>query len=166
MRSKITTALATVGLTALALTALPGTAQANPEWYASSPTAGSGAAQAAVSPMAVSDCKETFFCFWVSADYKVAMGKVAGDNKSWTAFAQSACEKGTWNDCASSGYNHGTSGMGVRVYENSNYNQDVSGGSKCLPKGWQGSTFTRVYWAGTSTSINDKISSNKWTWDC
>ncbi|MEY9992910.1 hypothetical protein ABIE67_004942 [Streptomyces sp. V4I8] len=159
MRSKIATALATGGLAALTLAALPGTAQANPEWYAS-PAARSGSS--AVSPMAVGDCPSTYFCFWSDINYGGAMGKVAGDNPTWTAFRQPACPTGTWNDCASSGYNHGASGMGVRVYESANY----GGRNLCLPKGWHHPEFTKVYWPGTSTSINDKISSNKWTWDC
>lgn len=164
IRTRIATALTTVGLAALTVTALPAAAHANPEWYAA-PTALSDSAT--VSPLGVEDCTEAYFCFWRNADYGGDMGKVKGDNTTWTAFAQPNCEKTrTWSDCASSGYNHGQSGMGVRVYENTNYNRDVNGGSKCLPKDWRGSTFTRVYWEGTTTSINDKISSNRWTHDC
>ncbi|KMS69990.1 hypothetical protein ACM01_32850 [Streptomyces viridochromogenes] len=158
MRSKIATALATVGLTALSLTGLTGTAQANPEWY-SAPRAAAQGDSAAVSPMGVNDCPGAHLCVWVDADYGGPMGTFEHSNNSWTPYSQPKCTKtGNWSDCASSGYNNGTSGLGVRVYEDVNH----KGGSKCLPKGWKGSTFTRVYWDGTSTNINDKVSSNKW----
>ncbi|MFI6009568.1 peptidase inhibitor family I36 protein [Streptomyces sp. NPDC051243] len=156
MRTKIATALATVGLAALTVTALPGAAQANPEWY-SAPAEQSDSS--AVSPLGVDDCPQRFFCVWVNADYGSSRGQFEQDNARWTRFAQPKCPTGNWSDCASSGYNNGTSGLGVRVYEHVDY----KGASKCLPKGWKGSTFTRVNWEGTSTNINDKISSNKWT---
>ena len=156
MRTKITTALTTLGLTALGLTGLTGTAQANPEWYSASPTAQSDSS--AVSPRGLGDCTSTYFCFWTDINFGGPMGKVAGNNPTWTAFRQAACPTGTWNDCASSGFNNGTSGLGVRVYENANY----GGRSTCVRKGWRGN-FTDRKWDGTSTNINDKISSNRWT---
>lgn len=144
-RTRIATALATLGLTALTLTALPGTAQA------SEPDRG------APSPLAAPACDSSYFCFWVNINFGGDRGQVAGNNPTWTRFSEPTCPSGTWNDCASSGFNNGTSGLGVRVYENANY----TGRSTCLPKGWYGN-FTGKYWDGTTTNINDKISSNRW----
>ena len=89
IRTKIATALTTVGLAALTVAALPGAAQA------------SAPDREAVSLLGTEDCPAEYFCFWRNADFKEEMGKVKGDNTSWTAFSQSKCQTGTWNDCAS-----------------------------------------------------------------
>ncbi|MEV1085748.1 peptidase inhibitor family I36 protein [Streptomyces sp. NPDC050211] len=150
IRTKIATALAAVGVAALTVTALPGAAHANPEWY-SSP------ASSTVSPLGLRDCPSTNFCFWDDINYGGPLGKVTGNNRTWTAFRQTACPSGTWNDCASSAYNHGTTGLGVHVYEHTDYR----GLSDCIPRGWYGNLTGRV-WDGTWTVINDQISSNYW----
>ncbi|GAB2958965.1 hypothetical protein GCM10023080_018570 [Streptomyces pseudoechinosporeus] len=172
MRTRITTALAAVGLTALTLTALPGAAQASDlDREASSPVAAEAATadpgqrsdSADVSPQAWTDCPQTYFCVWVDGNYQGPRGQFRDTNGSWHDFHQSACRTGTWHWCASSGFNNGTSGMGVVVWEHAGY----FGHSRCLPKGWRHPYFTQVHWDDAPTvNINDKIGSNEWRSDC
>lgn len=173
IKTRIATAVATVGVTALALTAIPGTAQAaDLDREFSSPVAaeaatadpGSRSGSSDVSPMAWTDCPLTYFCVWVDGDYEGPRGQFKESNLSWGSFFQSACPSGTWSDCASSGFNNGTSGMGVVVWNEPGHDH---GNSRCLPKGWRHPYFTQVHWNDNAAqNINDKISSNQWTWNC
>jgi hypothetical protein len=108
------------------------------------------------------------FCFWVNANYGGALGLLAGTNPWWGDFPQSECvypaaakdADGTWNDCASSGYNDGTSGDAVVVYQNINY----GGEDACLPDlSAAYSDFADYTYGDGSASLNDSISSNSWT---
>jgi hypothetical protein len=111
---------------------------------------------AAVQPQATSTCPAGNHFFWVDANYNRAMGKVSGDNDSWTAFRQVDCNGGTWNDCASSFYNHGNYDK-VYVYQNINR----GGGSVCISKGTAWADLSqRVFSNGVG--LNDQISSNAW----
>lgn len=119
-------------------------------------------AHSAMTPTAKSDCPAGSFCVWKDANYSDGPGKFAGDNADWTNFSHSSCSSGTWNNCASSGFNNGTSGLGVSV------RQLVGGGgdAACLPRGWSLSDFSGYVWPGTSDSFNDSISANFWTSAC
>ncbi|MGP4013813.1 peptidase inhibitor family I36 protein [Streptomyces sp. 4N124] len=171
--TRITTAVAAIAITALTLAALPGAAQASDlGGNASSPVvAESAPAESApangssdVSPQAWTDCPLTYFCVWVDGNYQGPRGQFEESNLSWGSFYQSACPSGTWSNCASSGFNNGTSGMGVVVWDEPGHDH---GHSRCLPKGWRHPYFTQVHWNDNPTqNINDKISSNQWTWDC
>jgi hypothetical protein len=149
-RTGIATALAAVSAATLTLTAIPGAAQA------------AAVDRESLSPEAWTDCPQTYFCVWVDGNYQGPRGQFQDSNPSWGSFYQSACRSGTWSDCASSGFNNGTSGMGVVVWDESGY----YGHSRCLPKGWRHPYFTQVYWGDGSANINDKISSNEWSWNC
>lgn len=114
-------------------------------------------------------CNEpTYFCFWVNSGYGGNMGKFAGPNPNWGLFKDSECvypaaahdADGTWNDCASSGYNDGTSGDAVVVYQNTN----MGGEDACLPDHSTAySDFASYTYGDGSASLNDSISSNSWT---
>ncbi|MEU2622943.1 peptidase inhibitor family I36 protein [Streptomyces sp. NPDC007157] len=172
MRSfRLAAALAATALAAFIGLTLPGSAAAADghsaapaaKPAAAAPQAVSGTtASASVSPQAIGDCPSTYFCFWVNSGYGDGPGKFSGANTNWGAYSHSSCSTGTWSDCASSGYNHGTSGLGVEVWRDINY----SGLSACLPKDWSNSNFANLVWPGTSTSFNDSISSNYWTSAC
>ncbi|MGW4907878.1 peptidase inhibitor family I36 protein [Streptomyces sp. NPDC004270] len=172
MRSfRLAAALAATALAAFIGLTLPGSAAAADghsavsaaKPAAAAPQAVQGAeASTAVSPQAITDCPSTYFCFWMDAGYPGAPGKLSGSNPDWRVFSHTGCANGTWSDCASSGYNHGTSGLGVEVYRDINY----SGLSACLPKDWSNSNFANLVWPGTSSSFNDSISSNYWTSIC
>ncbi|MEV5954377.1 peptidase inhibitor family I36 protein [Streptomyces sp. NPDC051987] len=129
---------------------------------AAAPQAVRGAASAAVSPQAIGDCPSTYFCFWVNSGYNDGPGKFSGANTNWGDYSHSSCSGGTWNNCASSGYNHGTSGLGVEVWNGTGY----TGLSACLPKDWSNNNFANLVWPDSSTSFNDSISSNYWTSAC
>jgi Peptidase inhibitor family I36 len=119
--------------------------------------------------VASAPCNEpTFVCFWVGSNWSGDMGKFAGSNEFWGDYPEHECvypaaahdADKTWNDCASSIYNDGTSGLGVDVYQNSKYGGAVS----CIPDkstiysdlaDWQ-------YGSNTSVNMNDSISSNNW----
>lgn len=129
---------------------------------AAAPQAAKGTASATFTPQAMGDCPSTYFCFWVNSGYNDGPGKFSGSNTNWGDYSHSSCGSGTWSDCASSGYNHGTSGLGVEVWSGTGY----TGLSACLPKDWYNSNFANLVWPGTSTSFNDSISSNYWTSIC
>jgi hypothetical protein len=120
------------------------------------------AAKAAPAAAAKSDCPSTYFCVWVNSGYNNGPGKFGGNNDNWSNFSHSGCQSGTWNNCASSGYNHGSSGLGVEVYNGINR----GGASACLPQGWSLSNFSGFVYPGTSVGFNDSISSNLWTSIC
>jgi len=115
-----------------------------------------------LTPDNLSACTSTYFCVWVNKDYNDGPGKFAKDNPYWSDFPKASCPSGTWNNCASSGWNHGTSGLGVEVWQYQNY----GGASACLPRGWRLANFAGYVYPGTSVSFNDSISSNYWTSIC
>ncbi|MFD3583275.1 peptidase inhibitor family I36 protein [Streptomyces sp. NPDC058683] len=147
MRSfRLAAVLAATALAAFIGLTLPGSAAA---------ADGHSAASAAVSPQAVSDCPNTWFCFWQDANYSSTPGKVQGDNADWRRFSHSGCYNGTWSDCASSAWNR--TGTTVVVWRDIGY----SGLLYCLPNGWYNSNFAYAYWPGTFDGLNDSISSNQ-----
>jgi Peptidase inhibitor family I36 len=123
----------------------------------------SASAQSAPAPPS-STCSTGRACFWADADRGLVRGSVAGSNPDWRAFSQASCVPphaaasagGTWNDCASSIENAGTT-CAMLFYEHINY----GGGYIRLAPGqsisnlW-GRYFSNGHWA------NDAISSNRW----
>jgi hypothetical protein len=126
------------------------------------PTPISGGANSVLPRRVIGDCPATYLCVWVNANYSGGPAKFAGNNDHWSAFPSQGCQVRSWNDCASSGYNHGTSGLGVEVYRDNYY----SGLQACLPKGWHNGDFSKLVWGGTNNTFNDSISSNFWTDAC
>ena len=124
--------------------------------------AGHAPSAALATPAAESACPSSYFCAWVNANYDIGPGQWAGDNPDWLDFAQSSCADGTWNDCASSIYNHGTSGDSVEVYQNVNY----GGASACIPDDSAYANLANYDYPGTTISMNDSISSNYWNTLC
>lgn len=119
----------------------------------------------AVHPMSdPADCPSTYLCMWVDKNWVGKMGKVNGNNKSWTgsAFAQSYCAGGTWNDCASGLYNNGQYDE-VEVFQDANY----LGGHGCIPIGTTAYADLADYtWGQNGEPVNDSISSNYWYPSC
>jgi hypothetical protein len=118
--------------------------------------AASAAQPAAMQPAAQSSCPAGYLCFWVNAGYAGAMGKFAGDNGWWGQYSQAQCQTGTWNDCASSLYNHGNYDA-VYVYQDVNY----GGGRACAARGTAWSNLTTLHF-NNGAGMNDVITSNKW----
>lgn len=52
-------------------------------------------------------CPQYFVCAWVDRNFTGPMGRWEHDNADWGDFPNSNCGNGTWDDCASSVYNHG-----------------------------------------------------------
>ncbi|RPE43741.1 peptidase inhibitor family I36 [Streptomyces sp. Ag109_O5-1] len=164
---RLAAALAALALAAALGLSLSGSAAAadghsRPAAAAPQAVQGSVSASDELSPQAKSDCPSTYFCFWQDAGYPGTPGKFSGNNTNWGAYSHSGCANGTWSDCASSGYNHGTSGLGVEVWSGTSY----TGLSACLPKDWSHNDFSQLVWPDTDTSFNDSISSNFWTSNC
>ncbi|GHE59866.1 hypothetical protein GCM10018785_31320 [Streptomyces longispororuber] len=97
-------------------------------------------------------------CFWVHINYGGARGRVADDNPNFTAFRQSQCSTGTWNDCVSSIANRGRrctvyfwtdAGYNGR-YHSLGRNDEVPNFAAAPPVGYNDPAF------------NDSISSNHW----
>jgi hypothetical protein len=150
-------AVALFGAVDTASAATPGNAAP-----AASQPVSTGAHDSGVTPAALSDCPPSDFCVWVNAGYSDGPAKFGGPNPDWRAFSHSSCKTGNWSDCASSGFNNGTSGLGVEAWQNINY----GGASACLPRGWRLNNFAGSFYPGTSVSFNDSISSNQWVSLC
>jgi hypothetical protein len=99
-----------------------------------------------------SDCPATFLCVWEHTTWGGARGQFAGTNPNWGAFSKST--GGTWNNVASSGYNHGTSGKLACMWDGTSYTLGSAGGY-CLGSGVADSTFV-------DDGFNDVASSNNW----
>lgn len=131
-------------------------------------SAGATVSQPAASPNAMSDCPAGYLCAWVDGNFGRDRAQFAGDNEAWGLFSDPECvypsgggpfSNGTWNDCASSLYNHGNYD-GVIVYRDNQYQSY----SDCLPLGT--SIQYMPFWPNTSETMNDEISSNKWVGSC
>lgn len=95
-------------------------------------------------------CTATNVCFWNGTNYSDGPGRLSGSNSNWTAFSHSSCPTGTWNDCASSVYNNGTS-CSANLWTTANY-----GGSRLTLGIGSGQT-------ALSSTMNNAISSNNWS---
>lgn len=105
---------------------------------------------AAPAEPAVSTCEAGYLCFWTEDDFQGARGRVAGNNHWWGVFPQSACPSGTWNDCAQSAKNRGTS-CSAHVYSNVDY----GGRHHMIERGGD----RPILWL---YAMNRVISSNSW----
>lgn len=126
---------------------------------ATAPTAASATAPTAVQPAGASACPAGYLCFWADANFSNAMGKFAGTNDWWGAYSEAACNhsdsNGTWNDCASSIYNHDNYDV-MTVWKDLNH----TGDHQCLPLGTQWSDLTKHYYNSGGSNMNDSITSN------
>ncbi|MFG1807454.1 peptidase inhibitor family I36 protein [Streptomyces sp. NPDC049040] len=129
---------------------------------AAQPAASVETAHGSVAPAAKSDCPAGSFCVWVNSNYSDGPAKFSGNNSDWTQFSHASCASGTWNNCATSGFNNGTSGLGVVVWQL----VGGSGDGACLPRGWALSDFQGYVWPNTTDSFNDSISANVWSSNC
>jgi hypothetical protein len=159
MRATIRRLLSGKG-TKLALIAVPtivaGSMMFAPAASAAPATTSAAASAATVAPAGMSACALGDLCFWVDAGYLRAMGHVSGNNAYWGAFPQSECQTGTWNDCASSLYNHGRFDA-VLVYQDAG----PSGSFACVARGASWSDLTQRH-SNDGHGLNDAISSNAW----
>jgi hypothetical protein len=137
---KVIAKIALAGVPVLMALAVAAPASAAPSAAAGSPAA----------------CPAGNLCFWSDAGYGGAMGKVAGNNGSWTKFPESACATKNWSDCASSIYNHGSFDS-ARVFHDIN----GKGGGRCLPIGTKWDNLTDQFF-DNGVKMNDAISSNDW----
>jgi hypothetical protein len=112
--------------------------------------ASSAASEMVSAQTAPAGCPSGYLCFWKDINYGGAMGKVAGNNLNFTAFRNTSCQTGTWNDCISSVYNNGAR-CTVAIYRDANY----LGGGLTVPRQ------TGISNLGTY-GLNDAISSNRW----
>lgn len=109
----------------------------------------------------LSQCASGFICVWNATGYTDGPGSFGGSNQNWSLFSHSTCPSGTWNNCASSVYNHGSSGLGVNVYVDIDY----ATGSLCVPQG-AGASDLSVWQYTNGANANNSISSNFWTSTC
>lgn len=114
------------------------------------------AAAPAVAAAAPSGCSAGNLCFWNGTGYSDGPGELAGSNSNWAVFSHSTCGSGTWNNCASSLYNNGTSCTAV-VWLSAGYTE----GNEYLAKG-QGVT-NLATWNTDTGPWNNNISANSWS---
>ena len=119
-------------------------------------------AQAAVHAAAVSafeGCASTYLCFWVNKNEGGAEHQLSGNNSDWVNLPESQCTTKTWNDCASSIVNAGTSGLGAQEFQSINY----KGGQFCMYDDEYISNLGSGSWTWPDgATMNDSISSNNW----
>lgn len=101
-RPRVVTVLSALVLTVAGLVLVPASPAA-----ATQNTLASVAPITSVAVAGREDCPRGYVCFWVNPNFGGAMGKLAGNNLDWSAFGQSQCASGTWDDCASSTFNNG-----------------------------------------------------------
>src|SRR5690348_7399782 len=99
------------------------------------------------------DCPSTNVCWWEDAGYTGRMGHSVGNQENLKRRETPAAHcDGTWNDCASSVYNHGTSGCAVFLFVDAGY----TGKYHTLAKGDKESI------PSWDPGFNDKLSSIRW----
>ncbi|MFI5841549.1 peptidase inhibitor family I36 protein [Catenuloplanes sp. NPDC051500] len=113
-------------------------------------------APAAAAAAAPPNCTPTNLCFWNYINYSDGPGRLSGSNPNWGAFSHASCPSGTWNDCASSLFNNGTS-CTAHVYYYTNYGTPVHnigiGGAR---------TNLANYSTGLGNTWDNNIRSNNW----
>jgi hypothetical protein len=84
-------------------------------------------------PSTSASCPASYLCVWVNSNFGGDRGKFEDKNTNWTEFKDHECyypaaahdADGTWNDCASSAYDNGTSSTPYAVvWQNVNYSGD------------------------------------------
>src|SRR5450755_3556872 len=142
----------------VSLSAVP--VQAATQGSADHATAQATAHAAAVA--AFDGCASSFLCFWVNKNEGGAEHQLSGNNSDWVNLSESQCATKTWNDCASSIVNAGTSGLGAQEFQSINY----GGGQFCMSDDEYISNLAGADWTWTDgKTINDSISSNNWAGD-
>jgi len=111
---------------------------------------------------AVTDCNPGQLCVWNNTSYTDGPGRFSGSNSNWNNFPHGSCTyNGTWNNCASSGFNDGTTGLGVILWETIGYTE----GQFCMPQGLQVANFgNRTF--NNGHNLNNRVSANLWSSSC
>lgn len=107
----------------------------------------------------MADCPASNFCAWDNYNFSGGPGEWSGNAPNYTFWPHSGCgftSLYTWDNCASSVYNHGTS-CNLTFYDGINY----TGAHYNLPRG---SYLARMTLDKMSDggSANDRISSHRW----
>jgi hypothetical protein len=153
-----TASAATAHAVARSATAVPASAASQAQPVSAQALSAPGGNRVAITPdSSWEGCNETYFCFWVNADYGGDMGEFQGDNAVWGDYADSECQTGTWADCASSAVNNGTSGDAVEMYQDNNY----EGESFCVPDDSAVLDFAGLTYEN-GAPLNDSVNSNLW----
>jgi hypothetical protein len=128
------------------------------------PATAAAAALASVAPATepvtingAADCPSSYVCFWSDPQFKGRMGKLAGNNPTWSVFPQPDCGRTrNWEDCASSTFNNGNR-CSVNLYKDPDYRGTYL---------WEQRGSLRYDLNHDKDqhglSFNDTISSNKW----
>lgn len=124
------------------------------------PAAAATPAASVMAPAAASGCPSGDLCVWVDAGFKGGNGPgtFVQNNGNWTEFPNSFCQKGNWNDCASSIQN-ADSTRTANVYINANFQSS----RRCLPSGTAFTNLTQVDYQDGPSNMNDNISSNSFS---
>jgi hypothetical protein len=155
IRTNFTTALATVGLAALALSALPGVAQASEPGPSSRDTVATGPAGATA---------DGYFYAYEHAYQGGKYCRWVGNDGDWS----SCSPGGNLRNQASSLWNNGYAGVSedVNVYWGLNY----TGAWACIANGYYYANLADWYFptngSGGGENMNDNISSHKWSDSC
>jgi hypothetical protein len=109
--------------------------------------------------MADTTCASGDLCFWVNENKGGLKGRVSGTNRRWSAFIQSQCQTGTWDNCASSVQNNGAH-CDARVFSAF----DFGGPQLLVHRGeYIANLQDRDDGLGLFEDWGDRISSNDWT---
>ncbi|MEV0909026.1 peptidase inhibitor family I36 protein [Streptomyces hokutonensis] len=155
IRTKLTTAFTAVGLTALALTAIPGVAQAS-ESAPSSPTAIAAGPAGATA--------DGYFYAYENANYGGKYCRWVGNDSDWS----SCSPGGNIRNQASALWNNGYAGSyeDVNVYWGLGY----TGAWACIANGYAYSNLAGWNFpnngSGGGETLNDNISSHVWSNSC
>lgn len=106
----------------------------------------------------MSDCPLSWFCVWNNTNFSDGPGKWQNNEWRYTNWRHDSCPNKSWNDCASSLYNHGQS-CKVTFYENIDFGPGAF--FYQLPRGSYLANLALDKWSD-GTSPNNKISSHQW----
>jgi hypothetical protein len=105
------------------------------------------------------DCPASNFCAWDNYNFSGGPGEWSGNASNYTSWAHSGCgltSLWTWDNCASSVYNHGDN-CNLTFYDGINY----TGAYYNLPRGSYLARMTQDRMSDGGNA-NDRISSHRW----
>ncbi|WP_326726403.1 peptidase inhibitor family I36 protein [Streptomyces phaeochromogenes] len=145
-RTRITTALAAVGLTALSLTAIPSAAQAS---------------ESAPSPTRAAAAPDGYLYAWENENRDGRHCRWSGGDDNWATCSPQGPMRNTASAVENRGYTHD-----VWLY----YSPGPSGARFCLNRGVYLENIVHHYFphngAGGGESLNDNIAAHAWTPNC
>jgi hypothetical protein len=109
----------------------------------------------------LADCPVNDLCWWVNVNQTGKMHPVRDAVSNWTTQKEPSCPSRTWNDCASTLYNHNPH-LAAWLWDNAG----DGGPDFCMAPGSYLGNLANQDYPSTGFGINDTISANSWAANC